>query len=64
MTKIFMVFLIVLYVFLFVSSSLAAGEEKTGDYSLKKKDYKMEKKDYGIQFITVIILLALAFVLG
>lgn len=64
MAKIVIFFFIVFYVFLCIFSSLAMAEGKAGDYSLKKKDYKMEKKDYTIQFITVVILVALAFVLG
>jgi hypothetical protein len=40
------------------------AEEKDDDFSLEKKDYKMEKKDYHVQILTVLILVALAFVLG
>lgn len=61
----FLIILLALILFsLCIYTHQAIGEEQTDDLSLKKKDYKMEKKDYEAQIIMVLILVALAFVLG
>jgi len=63
----FKILIVLLVLFLcglcFFAHEVFAGE-KDDSFRLEKKDYKMEKKDYDAQILMVVILVALAFILG
>ena len=64
MHKILILLFILCLFTVFIFPHKAFAEEKDDDFSLEKKDYKMQKKDYETQIVMVLILVALAFVLG
>ena len=62
MIKTFIILLAFIFLLVFVYTAMAEKEGK--ELTLKKKDYRLEKKDYHAQIVMVLLLVALAFVLG